>query len=214
MLQSNLKRKNIKFLALILVVNVLSLLALLSNDSGITQQLLNILRMDMSKSGVFILSLSITFTVLLINSVVPANLKASIVFWRLKYALPGCRAFSKLMYNDIRIDTDRIINRHGTFPVAPKAQNNLWYRLFKKYESNIEIKEAHQQFLLFRDASTMSILMLTPLLLALYCNELAYNMAKLPLLLLIFEYLVFMVAARNKGNRLVQNVLALESKDL
>lgn len=97
----------------------------------------------------------------------------------------------------------------GKFPVNSLSQNSLWYSLYKKHESNVIVKEAHQHFLLFRDAASMVLIMFIIFSISIFFYE--TNMNKFIFFILLAEYLILMIASRNMGNGLVKNVLALES---
>ena len=46
----------------------------------------------------------------------------------------------------------------GEFPQDPKAQNALWYRLYKEHSADTKIFEAHRIYLLTRDMTAISAL--------------------------------------------------------
>lgn len=148
---------------------------------------------------------------LLLNHLLPNKLKEIVTFWKFSNALPGCRAFSEHAPQDLRIDMDSLRKKYGAFPTAPKEQNTLWYRIFKQQESNVAIQESHQRFLCFRDISSISILMLIIIMIISILPVSGFGDFRYVFLLLLAQYLLFMVAARNTANRFVQNVLALES---
>ena len=83
-----------------------------------------------------------------LNDLLPSNAKASIVFWRIKDALPGHRAFSEHAETDPRINIALLKKKVGEFPQNPRDQNSCWYRLFQKYQSNVVVNDAHKRFLL------------------------------------------------------------------
>ncbi|HFD2433708.1 TPA: hypothetical protein ACF2TC_002144, partial [Legionella pneumophila] len=150
----------------------------------------------------------IIFLCILINALIPSNLKALIIFWRID-ALPGHRAFSHFVFSDPRINLDSLRSKLGEFPDNPRSQNLLWYSLLKKHESNITVKEAHQYFLLFRDATSMTLIIFLLFFASTFFYEI--HMAKFVFLMLLGEYLLLMIASRNMANGLVKNVLSLES---
>ena len=146
---------------------------------------------------------------LILSWIIPSDIKEMLVFWRVKHVLPGHRAFSSLMLTDERIDFDRLRAKVGNFPTDPAGQNKLWYRLLKKHGGDEGIAETHQRFLCFRDASGISIVLCiaTPVF-AVFLNAADFWIA---MLAFFGQYLLFMAVARNAANRLVVNVLALES---
>ncbi|WP_131778527.1 hypothetical protein [Legionella bozemanae] len=209
MLRRSLKAKNLKFLVPILLTNILLIGILISPNSKLDIPLLGNLYSLPLKAGIATAPIIILFC-LLINALIPSNLKALIIFWKID-ALPGHRAFSHWVFSDSRINVDALRSKLGGFPDNPKSQNSLWYNLLKKHESNIAVKEAHQHFLLFRDAASMVLIMLTIFSVTTFFYELNIHMAKPIFLMLLVEYLILMIAARNMANGLVKNVLSLES---
>jgi hypothetical protein len=57
------------------------------------------------------LTLLIPVIVLLLSSLIPSSAKAVLVFWRLRHALPGHRAFTDKTLSDPRIDRERLRKR-------------------------------------------------------------------------------------------------------
>lgn len=147
--------------------------------------------------------------VLLLNCVVPASLKATLVFWRVRHVLPGHRAFSRHAHRDPRIDVDRLRRNVGAFPDEPRAQNTLWYRLFKKVEQEVLIDHVHGQFLLLRDLATISALLLLMSFGAWAAGLLARQEISTAAVVLGGQYLLAALSARWQGTGLVSSVLAL-----
>jgi len=148
-----------------------------------------------------------------LNDLLPSNAKASIVFWRIKDALPGHRAFSEHAEGDPRIDIAALKKRVGEFPQNPRDQNSCWYKLFQKHQSNVIVSDSHKRFLLFRDSSSLTLLILA---IAWIASVLAGAPAGLQATVvggLAVQFLWLAISARNTGIRLVQNVLALEASD-
>src|SRR5690606_29990989 len=106
--------------------------------------------------------------VLLLSSLISANHKASLVFWRLKYPLPGSRAFSVHAPADHRIDLENLKGQVGEFPVDERSQNSTWYRLYKRVESEPSVLDSHKNYLLFRDIAAMSMLLIPIVPIVLY----------------------------------------------
>jgi hypothetical protein len=148
-----------------------------------------------------------------LNDLLPSNAKASIVFCRFKDALPGHRAFSEYAEADPRIDMTALNSKIGELPQSPRDQNTLWYRLLQKHQSNVIVSESHKQFLLFRDSSSLSLLILMVAGLAAALTGVPLGLKALLFSGLFVQFLWLAISARNTGIRLVQNVLALESGD-
>ncbi len=148
-----------------------------------------------------------------LNDLLPSSTKASIVFWRIKDALPGHRAFSEHAEADPRIDMAALKKRIGEFPQSPRDQNICWYRLYKKHQSNVIIIDSHKRFLLFRDSCSLTLLIIAVAGIASKMSSVSTGVQGLLLGGLIVQFLWLTLSARNTGIRLVQNVLALESTD-
>ena len=72
--------------------------------------------------------------VFVLCGILSADIKAIIVFWRIKNPLPGSRVFTELGPKDARVDMNKIEQIIGTIPTEPKEQNSLWYKHFKKFQ--------------------------------------------------------------------------------
>jgi hypothetical protein len=147
--------------------------------------------------------------VLLLTSLLPSDLKASLVFWRGRDALPGHRAFSVYAPGDPRIDLQRLRTVTGPFPEVPRDQNALWYGLFKKVEGNPAVTEAHRHFLLLRDLAALSLLLAVIAPIVFYLFGATSAAIGLAVGLFGIQYLATAIAARHHGVRMVCNVLAL-----
>lgn len=148
-----------------------------------------------------------------LNDLLPSNAKASIVFWRIKDALPGHRAFSEHAEADLRIDISALKKRVGEFPQDPGDQNSCWYRLFQKYQSNVIVSDSHKRFLLFRDSSSLTLLILAIAWIASVLMGAPAGLQATVVGGLAVQFLWLAISARNTGIRLVQNVLALVASD-
>lgn len=166
-----------------------------------------------------VLIFALSFIVLVLNYVITSNFKAELVFWKRKDVYPGYRIFTELeSFKDNRINESVLIKKHGNLPNVPEKQNNLWYKIFKKYEFKPMIFESHRKFLMFRDLTGLSFIILiaffivTPIFLLL--NIVAFKWTPLKYFyipFLIGQYIILACIARDRGNRFVCNVLAEES---
>lgn len=146
----------------------------------------------------------------LINGLLSSHQKAIIIFWKLKDPLPGSRAFSELSKKDPRIDTKLLKSKFGNFPKNSTEQNKYWYKIYRKNATNIIVKESHRAFLLARDLTSLSFLMMFVMgVIALLLIHSTLNYYYL--LFLIIQYFTNLINARNRGRRFVTNVLAVES---
>jgi len=158
-----------------------------------------------------ILALAMPVLVLLLSSLLSSNVKASLVYFKGRQALPGHEAFSRHGPADSRIDMVALKRNVRTLPTTPAEQNALWYKLYKKVMTDAAVVEAHRSYLMFRDMAAVSVL-LTPIApLVLYVNGVALGPCWGAAGLFAVQYLATATAARHSGVRLVNNVLAVHS---
>ncbi len=149
--------------------------------------------------------------VFLLDGLLSADSKARVIFWRFSHPLPGSRAFSTHLRQESRADPDYLVNRWGVFPDDPAEQNRLWYRIFQHVENEIRVYEAHRAWLTARDLTAFSFLFLIFLGTATLISDIPWTTAWYYLSILVFQYLVMMITARNLGIRFVRTVLAVAS---
>jgi hypothetical protein len=149
--------------------------------------------------------------VLLLTPLFSADVKTTLVFWRIRHALPGHRAFSVYARRDSRIDLVALKKKIGEFQRSPREQNAKLYGLYKEVESQIAVTQAHRHYLLFRDLAALSLLPVP--VAALLVDFLGGSKTAIVVAAgsLIGQYATAAIAARNSGVRLVTNVLALET---
>jgi len=148
-----------------------------------------------------------------INSQLSATTKARLVFLRWSNPLPGCEAFSRYASSDARVDVGALERKVGPFPVEPRAQNDLWYKLFKSVESQAAIVQGHQAFLFTRDYACLAFLMVIVLGVAALVQNPDGKSTALYFGFLALQYLLTRRSARNNGQRLVGSVLAAKSAE-
>ena len=149
--------------------------------------------------------------VLLLTSLLSSDAKAVLVFWRLSKTLPGHRAFSVYAPKDARINLDSLRKNVGAFPESAREQNAMWYKLYKKVDSDVTVIQAQRQYLLFRDLATLSLLLAPISALSLYLAGASAVSSVLAVAFLIVQYVASAIAARHSGVRLVTNVLSLHA---
>lgn len=140
------------------------------------------------------------------------EVKAWLVFRRFKNPLPGCRAFTEIGKRDYRVSLTHLEALHGQLPSAPAEQNRLWYRIYKRHEADESVREPHAKYLLWRDlVAVVAFLFVVGSPAVVFAGQrpgaglLAY------LGINIVLYAVLANAAGVAAERLVKNVLALES---
>lgn len=137
----------------------------------------------------------------------PTSWKATLVFWRFRNALPGCRAFSKFAKCDPRIDESLLLKKLDKVPISARDENAAWYRWYKVVQDNVIVKESHKQFLLNRDLAGIAFLFFvfgTPALIP--AGSSALNICFYAAITSL-QFIIFSIVARNHGNRFVCNVL-------
>ncbi|PSB03782.1 hypothetical protein C7B76_32365, partial [filamentous cyanobacterium CCP2] len=152
-------------------------------------------------------TLAYIVTIILTGLLSPKT-KYIFVFWRLRNTLPGHRAFSHLMRNDYRIDTEALVRKYGELPRDPVAQNKLWFKIYKKHEMDKTVLDAHKYFLLMRELTTIAIILI--LIFSLIGFWLVPDGRSLFYYILTLLILAMLTAraGRNYGERFVTNVLA------
>lgn len=146
-----------------------------------------------------------------INGILPTFIKDTLVFLRLKNPLPGCRAFSNIAKQDSRVDLSVIKASWGGLPKKPEKQNKLWYKIYSQHKNDTAVRQSHKDFLFTRDYTAISFLFLilgsslSFLLLGTGGLFWCYS------ILMLLQYVLVSLAARNYGIRMVTNVLAIES---
>ncbi len=150
--------------------------------------------------------------VLMLTSLLSADAKAVLVYWRLSEVLPGHRAFSVHAPKDTRIDLKRLRKHVGPFPDNANEQDKLWFRLYSMVGTEITVVEPHKLYLLFRDIAALSLILIPVALLAMWLSE-SINIGKAAAVVTLFaiQYLASALAARNNGFRLITSVLSLHS---
>ena len=201
-----LKKQNRKSLVGFILVNVV-LFSLLSNNfiidiTGIKDLISNPLDPRIL-SVILLFGLSI-----ILEGILSSNLKAIIVFNRIKDPLPGCRVFTEIAPQDNRINMQKLTERYDNkLPSEPASQNTEWFRLYKLYEKVEVVEESHKSFLLTRDLLALSIILLIlSTILHIAVGSSVLNIIYSTLIYAVF-IIVFKIAAQNYGNRFTANVI-------
>jgi hypothetical protein len=136
-------------------------------------------------------------------------MKNRLVFLRWKFALPGHRAFSHYAIADPRIDPSNLPRLcGGAVPIESTAQNSVWYRIYKTVENDPAVRQVHRDFLLLRDYTGISTLLLLcygPI--GIYAIP-ALKIGLTYISILLLQYIFVRQAASNYGIEFVTTVLA------
>lgn len=110
----SLKAQNAWKLAGFVVANVVvfwSILALGRLDTASLAEALGAIDLKDAALGALVPA-----AVLVLNGLIGSEWKAILVFWRLRNALPGCRAFSELAHRDPRVDLEALNAQFSELP--------------------------------------------------------------------------------------------------
>lgn len=200
-----LKGRNLAWLVATLVLDALVLLILAFHTAI----------QDLTPTAIAVVRTSVTallpIPVLILSSLISADHKAILVFWRFKFPLPGSRAFSVYALADHRIDLAKLKKHVGAFPVNPRDQNAKWYSLYKQVDSDPSVADSHKNYLLFRDIAAMSLLLVPVVTVAMYFFGVDTPRILISAALFFCQYLITAFCARTTGIRFVQNVLAVHA---
>lgn len=153
--------------------------------------------------SIFAIPLSI-----ILEGIINDHIKAVLVFWKLKYPLPASRAFSEIALKDPRIDINKLSNLYsGKLPDIPREQNQKWYALYRKCSDEKIVFDAHKSFLLTRDYTALTIVLIPICIVAHLVSGTAWQQILWHVILLIGMFLICSIAAQNYGKRFVANVL-------
>ena len=143
--------------------------------------------------------------------VMPRAGKEFLVFWKIRNCLPSSGAFTLIGPHDPRVDMQRLIGKYVSLPEEPGQQTQLWYRIYRAHKDEASVEDAHGAFLRFREMTTLCVAFLIVSAVSLAYFSIGERQLLLGILILVLEYLIVMIAARNAATRFVANVLALES---
>ncbi len=149
------------------------------------------------------------FTALILNGILGGDFKAILVFWRIKHALPGCRAFSEYLETDPRINPSIMESHYGELPADPVEQNRLWYRIYQRHESHPAVRDSHRNYLATRDLTALSVIFLATLAPAAAIMQGHLTPLTIYIGALAGLYGLTSQAARMYGRRFVTTVLAV-----
>jgi len=200
-----LKKRNVPTLVVFLIWNVALFLVASNGMSGFWVSIQQRISELKAQDSLFCFLTPIVLAVAC--GLLPPSWKATLVFWRFKDALPGCRAFSVLAKRDPRID-DSLIQKNLTVkPQTPRDENSTWYRWYKTVQDHITVQESHKQFLLNRDMTGISFLFFLFGSLALIPSGASNFTTAIYSVITFMQFVVISVVARNHGNSFVCNVL-------
>jgi hypothetical protein len=204
--QTYLKSQNMKWLIPLAALD-LALVALLAAPEELVTRG-SISEIAAARAGAASL---LPLVVLLLTGVLPDNIKAALVHWRIRGVMPGSHAFTHHAPADVRINMAALKRNVGALPTDPAEQNAKWYELYCMVNSVTAVMEANRSYLLYRDMAAMSFLLtfLVPLGLRL-CGAASTTLLA-SALIFAAQYAITAVSASHAGVRLVRNVLAIHA---
>lgn len=142
----------------------------------------------------------------------PKGIKEAVVFWRIGVScLPSSRAFTVIAASDPRVNLEILKERIGVLPVDPAKQTSVWYAMYRRYTSDISVEDAHGAYLRYREMTALTVVMFGLWIPAALWLGVVWNRSAISLLVLVIEYAVLALCARNAAISLVKNVLAIAS---
>jgi hypothetical protein len=203
-----LKSKNAAYLWTFISINVAIFLWLFLSKDVTEASLDQFWHRVTMKDG--IIAAGVPLLAIVISGILGDIGKARIVFWRWRNPLPGCRAFSELLARDPRIDAKALKAKIGKFPTDPKAQNSLWFKLFRKHSDAPRVLEAHRLYLLTRDMTAVAAFFAITMSIAMFVGTSGIRLPAISTGILVSQYVLISMAARNYAERFVLNVLSEE----
>lgn len=147
----------------------------------------------------------------IVNAQMSPDLKARIVFGKWRHPLPGSEAFSRHAKQDDRVDVVALERLFGPFPMAPKEQSALWYRLYQTVREEPPVNQVHREYLFTRDYTCIALMLVLVLGPIGWFKIPSVTMALGYWALLIVQFTLANRAARMHGRRFVTTVLALKA---
>ncbi|PSV95631.1 hypothetical protein [Photobacterium iliopiscarium] len=167
-------------------------------------------------TGVGFVALAVTLLVLL-SDVIPQSLKNKIVFLRLWNELPGhrcdrlCFADPRLEKNELQTTWEHVFGGE----ICESERNALWYRhIYKPVMDEPQVQSAHLKFLLYRDVTASSFVILSILIVwSVSGVQLPYLGTIHPWAIVIEAtfLLCTLICAQTYGKRLVVNATAIRT---
>ena len=149
-----------------------------------------------------------------LSNYLPNHLKHPLVYWRIRNVLSGhrCRRICK---KDPRLnfrDLERRWPKLFLHPMTENEQNAYWYQeIYRGVRNESEVVQAHRSFLLYRDAAAGLILLVVGLLVWILVGEAVPvpSVSFWSVLILAGIFVLVSLAARQSGDRMVANAVAL-----
>ncbi len=209
--KKEIKPQNIPRLALFFTLNVVALFIIASGETEDFTIQWFITKLGTAQNGAIVLVTGLA--VIVLDGLVPNVVKSVLVFWRWPHPLPGCRAFTEFaLKRPETINIDALKKYADPLPTESEKQNKLWLDLSAKYQAEPSVIQAHRNFLLTKEMTSLSVLFLVLFPLMLCLTETTYTKAVwIYVGMLVAQYLIVSISSRNYGNSFVTIVLARAS---
>ena len=149
-----------------------------------------------------------------LSNFLPNHLKHSLVYFRFRNVLSGHRC-RHICIKDPRLltsDLERKWPRLFLQEMKESEQNAYWYgEIYRPVRNDPEVVQAHRSFLLFRDAAAGLFVLILGLLLWKVVGEVVPipSLSTWSVVILIGAVVVLCQAARQSGDRMVANAVAV-----
>ena len=148
---------------------------------------------------------------MLIQDLVPKQLKEVLVFWRRHERLPGHRAFSEIAFSSPNIDTDSIVDIELLRSLDAEKQQWEFYKHYSAVRENPAVSHLSQRYIAWRDTAALLFLLccVSIPLIATIDESKALSAGLILSGISAFFFLLTVLAARNSAYSLVIQVLSL-----
>ena len=213
----NIKKEYKKYVvSYFLIYIIINIVIIAFNNNLISRDILKILQNNdfIIKPLYSIIAIPlITIIGLVIMNSVSSKFKEFIIFWKLKYALPGFRWQSNIACKDSKLNIEILNKKYGK-NLSSQKQQDIWYKAYQRCKSDEEILESHKEYLFSRDLCTTTVLLIPIIVIIFIISKIYFNLhisfLIINIIVLISIYLLLVWITRNSANRFVCNVLALD----
>jgi hypothetical protein len=212
-LAKSLKQRNQPQLITFVIANVVMLAIIAAGSSRFLATIEGLTKGNVAAVGKFLaLPALLTLITGLLGWAMPRRAKETLIYWKTgNNSLPSSRAFTELGPQDSRVDMTTLVVSLGKLPASPSEQTAAWYRIYRRFQQESSVEDAHGAYLKFREMTNLTLALFIGCVLADFILHVAQSLVLWSVLILVCEYLLVMFAARNASIHLVVNVLALES---